>query len=525
MSILNKRYQTSRWNDFWGWINVRTSSDSIDDKQWTLGVNTATEWNKLITVPWYAQYVTLQAGLTRWQAISLYSNYLLIIHNRNLLVYNTTTWVTYTQSNAVVSTTDKYSIVTTKSLTSWKISIVLININLTTVEDIVAFEFDWTTFTAQTFVSLTNKNFKCGAFHEGKLLLGWNPLYPSNLYYSKTGAVLWAAATNIYDFSWYNSNFQAIWDWEAIVAILSNISELYVVKTNWFHRNTWTSDNWTAYLFQFKQESFTWAINTKCVLPVEKDIIYFDGINIRRISYEANMTALSDVSISKDIFPIIDALPDSQADNATMYYVYPFVKLFLRDKFSSNNSIAITYNIVDKSFSTQTWLNVVQWVGGFINNRRTAFFVSSQTSTVYEDNIWFTYNSWNIIFSQKSKRYVLWDWVDYKRISQVELYWKISPWLSTFIDIYVNWVVVDTREIFYEEIILPTTGSSLLGDTLLGWASEDEANNMRDYVVRYEYFTDGRDFQFWVRGNWQWRFELHWLNLTYKSIRAYDIHY
>lgn len=524
MSILNTWYKTSRWNDFWGGINLRNSSDSIDDKQWTQWINFVSEGNKLVTIPGYQEYITPWSGVSTSQAIAAYSTSILSIHNRNLYIYDTVAGTTFTRTNAVISTTDKYSIVTTKSFTSWKISIVLININLATTEDIVAYEFDWALFTAQTFISLTNKNFKCGAFHEGKLLLGWNPLYPSNLYYSKTGSVLGAAATNIYDFSWYNSNFQNIGDGEPVVAILSNISELYVFKTNSVHKNIGTFDNGTAYLFQFKQEASTWALNTKCVLPVEKDILYFDWINLRRISYEANMQALSDNSISKDIESIISWLPSSQSSNATMYYVYPFVKLFLRDKFSVNNSVGIIYNIVDKSFSIQTWLDVVQWIGGFINSKRVAYVVTPQTSTIYEDNQWIAYNAGNINASYKSKRYVLWDGVDYKRISQLELYGKVTQWLEVFIDVYVNGLLIDTRSILITEILLPTAGSSMVGNTLFGAAAEDALSPLNDYVVRYEYFNDGRDFQFWIRSNWQGRFELHGLNLIYKSIKAYDIH-
>ncbi len=91
MSILNTRYQTSRWNDFWGWINVRNSSDSIDDKQWTQWVNMSSEWNKLTTTLGYVNYLTMGSWVSKGQAIALFSNYILEIHNRNLYIYNTTT--------------------------------------------------------------------------------------------------------------------------------------------------------------------------------------------------------------------------------------------------------------------------------------------------------------------------------------------------------------------------------------------------------------------------------------------------
>ena len=522
MSLIAQSYKTSRWNDFWWGINLRTSSDAIDDKQWTVGNNMSSEWNKLVTIPWYVEYYTPSSWVTKSQWIALYSWKILTLHNRNLYLYDTATWSLYTKANAVWNNSDTYSILTTKSFSSGNISIVIININVATTEDIVAYEFDGSTFITKTFTSLTDKNFKCWAFYEWKLWLGWNPKFPSSLYTSRTWSVL--NSWYIYDFSAYDSSSQNIWDGEPIVSVVTNHNELFVFKTNSIWRLNSTKDTWSIMAYIFKQETATWALNSRCVVPVEQDIIYFDWINIRRLSYEVNINSLNDDSISKEINPIIESLPSSQASNATMYFVYPFVKLFLRDKFSINNSVAIVYNIVDKSFSTQSWLEVIQWVWGFVNNKRTAYFITSQTSTIYQDNVWYTYNWGNIQFNHKSKRYVLWDWVDYKRISQVELYGSITPWLIVNIDIMVNGSLVDTRQISFNEYILPTTWSSQFGDTLLWGNNEEDVPRTRDFVVRYEYFNDWRDFQFSVRWNWQWRFELHWLNLMYKSIKAYDIH-
>ena len=526
MWLKDKGYQTLRLNDFWGWINVRNSNDSIDDKQWQIGVNVVSDGNKLSTIPWYVQYVAPWTWVSRWQAIALYTWLILVLHNRNLYIYNTTSWVTYTKTNAVANAVDTYSILTTKAF-SWQIAIVIINNNLLTTEDIVAYEFDWTTFTTKTFTSLADKNFKCGMFYDWKLLLWGNPKFPSSLYGSKTWLV--ALPNNIYDFSAYDSSAQNVWDGEPIVAILSNHNELFIVKTNSIWRSQWPRDSWAdavskSYSYILRQETATWAINSQCVLAVEQDVIYFDWLNLRRLSYEVNINALNDDSISKEISNLFLDFPSNQSGNATMYFAYPFVKLCIRDKFSTNNSVGILYNIVDKSYSVQTWIEVVQWVGWFVNNRRTAYFISAQTSMVFQDNIGYTYNWGNINVSHKSKRYVLWDWVDYKRISQVELYWNISPWLESTIDIYVNGDIIDSRKILFSDIILPTTGSSNVWDTLLGWNSEGLNNPMRDFVVRYEYFNDGRDLTFWIRSNGQGKLELHWLNLMYKNIKAYDIH-
>lgn len=522
MSLANDGYRTSRWNDFgWG-MNVRYSSDAIDDKQSVMCLNTVSEWNKLITIPWYTNFVELGSGIKKGQAITMEGEYVLTLNNRNLYIYNTTTWTTYTSTNVVWDATSTYKIITTKSFASWKLSIVILNTYADVTEDIKAVEFDWTTFSFPTFTSLSNKNFKCGTFYEGKLWLWGNPAFPSSLYTSRTGSV--GNPTYIYNFSAYDSTSQNIWDWAAIVNITTNNSQLFVVKTNSSWNLVGTQDAGWILAYRFSQVSSTWALNTHCVLPVEQDILYFDGTSLRRMSYEMNLSALKDDNISEDIMKVIDELPDEQTKNATMWYAYPYAKLSLRDKFSTNNSITIIYNVVDKSYSIQSGLDVVQWVGGFLNSKRVAYFVSSQWAMVYQDNVWNTYNGWNIQVSNLSKRYVLWDGVDYKRISQVELYGKISPWLNIFIDVYVNWVVVDTREIYYSEVLLPTLGSANLGNTMI-WANNEEGEVLlRDYVVRYEYFNDWRDYQLWIRSNWQWKFELHWMNVMYKFIRAYDLH-
>lgn len=528
MSLKDKGYLTSRFYDFGGWINLRDSSDSIDDKQWTWWDNMVSEGNKLITVPWYVEYYAPWTWVSKWQAIALYSWKVLSLHNRNLYIFDTLTWTTYTKTNAVANAVDTYKIITTKSFSTGNIAMVILNTNISTTEDIVAYEFDWTTFTTKTFTSLTDKNFKCGTFYQGKLLLGGNPKFPSALYHSKTGSV--TASNNIYDFSGYDSNSQIVWDGEPIVSIMTNHNELFVFKTNSVWRSQWTQDSGAdavtkSYSYFLRQESATGAINTHCVLAVEQDVIYFDWLNFRRMSYEANINALNDDSISKEIAPLFDSLPKDQSWNATMWYSYPFVKLALRDKFSTNNSFNVLYNIVDKSYSVQTWIEVTQGIGGFINNKRTAYFITSQTSMVYNDNTWITFNWGNMRFSHKSKRYVFGDGVDYKRLSQVELYWKITPWMKTTIDIYVNGNIIDTRDIYFPDYILPTTWSTPFGDTLMGSNNEDAISPLQDFVVRYEYFHDWRDFQFAIRWNTQWRFELHGINLMYKNIKSFDLHH
>lgn len=529
MWLKDKGYVTSRWNDFGGWLNLRMSSDSIDDKQNIQSINMVSEGNKLVTSPWYVDYYTPWTTVAKWQWISLYSDYIFTLQDGDLYVFNTSTQTTYSQTSAVSSSTDSYKIINVKSF-SWNISIIMINVNSATTEDIKGYEFNTTThaFTSITFTWLSDKNFKCGIFFEWKLLLGWNPSFPSSLYYSKTWSV--ATPTNIYDFSGYSSNAQNIGDWEPLTWFVENNWTLFIFKSNSVFQVTWVNDTGAdaiskSFAYVARQLAAAGAINQFCAIPVEQDVMYFDGVNLRRVSYEANMAALSDDSVSKDIEEVFKTLPSSQSSVANMYYSYPFVKLFLRDKFSNNASIGVCYNVVDKSYSIQSGIEVIQWVGGFVDNKRTAYFITSLTSTVYKDWVSVSYNGGNIFTSHKSKRYVLGDWVDYKRISQVELYWKVSPLLRVYIDLYVNWVLVTTREIYKAEVLAPTTGWVPTWNSLFGANAEwMDLNWLQDYVERYELFNDGRDFSFWIRSNWQGKFELHWLNLMYKSIKAYDLH-
>ena len=520
MTIKDKSYITSRYNDFgWG-LNVRDSSESIDNKQATLAVNVVSEGNKIMTIPGYSELLTLSTWASRWQAIETYDGSIYAIYNSNLYAYNISTQVTKIQLAAVSSTTDTYRIIITKSF-SWGTAICLINTNSSTVEDVKVYEFDWTSFTPKTLTWLSNKNFKAWMWYEGRLFLGWNPLSPSVMYYSKVSAS-WLP-DNMYNFSWYPSNAQMIGDWEAIVHMLTNHNEVFIVKKTSIHRITWEKDTTTAYAFLTRQETSTWAVNWFCVIPVEQDIIYFDWINLRRLSYEININSMNDDSISREITPFIASLPSSQP-NATMWFAYPYVKLNLRDKFSQENALAVVYNIVDKSHTIQTWISWTQWAWGIIGIRRSCYFMDASSSKIYEDNKWDTYNWGEIFQSFITKFFSEWDSVDYKRISQCEIKWNVTPESRLYIDVWVDWNLITTKEIYKKWIISPTVGSASIWNTLLGWNDEGEYAYMREFKERIEIFSDGRTYAIWVRWNFQWKFELHYLGTTWKWIKAYDIH-
>ena len=95
-----------------------------------------------------------------------------------------------------------------------------------------------------------------------------------------------------------------------------------------------------------------------------QDIFYFDGNNIRRLSYETNTLTLKDTPISEKITPLIRLLPKEQTQ-ATACFTYPFYKLFLRTELSTDNNIALVYNVINKAWSVQTNVFVAHATSGY----------------------------------------------------------------------------------------------------------------------------------------------------------------
>ena len=520
------KFKTSRFSDFsWG-INLRNSADRIDDNQFQELINMSSEWNKLITIKWFKflKQLTWDSTIGEVQWIKLFSNYLICVFKANLYVYNLSTWVVSTQTSAVTSLTDRFQIVINKLA---DIAIILINTNPTSTEDIKAYEFNTTTlaFVNKAFTWLSNKNFKCGAFYEGKLMLGGNPAAPSVLYFSKT---FWATSlANIYDFSAYNSASQVVGDGEAIVSFASNNTEFFILKTNSIWKIVGSTDTWAAYAYQLRQETSTWIINTFCIVNVEKDIIYFDWTTFRRISYEQNIQALSDSAIGKDIENGIRSLSQNQKDNSFMVYSYPYVKLYLRSNTSTVNDFAILYNVVDKWFSTQVWVDGNIWTNWIYNNQKVSYIGSQFDSTIWQDSEWVNYNEWDISFQCRSKKVNFWDWVNYKQFVQMEFNWIITIWLEAYINIYVDWKQVGnpiTINSSPSTSLAPTMGATIFGASPFGSNNSEAEEDTTSFETKIDFYSSWREIEYTINWVWQWILELNWQTITYKHTKAYDIH-
>lgn len=518
-------FKTSRFSDFsWG-INLRNSPDKINDNQFQELNNMSSEGNKLNTIKWFKfiKQLTWDGSVWSVQWIKLFSNYLICIFKANLYVYNLTTWVVSTQAVAVISQTDRFQIVINK-LTD--ISIIIINTNPTTIENIKAYEFNLTTlvFVNKAFTWLSNQNFKCWAFYEGKLFLWGNPSAPSVLYFSKT---FWALSlANIYDFSAYNSASQVVWDWEAIIWFASNHTEFFIFKTNSIWKVITSIDTGTSYVYQLRQETATWAINVFCISNVEKDIIYFDWTTLRRISYEQNIQALSDSSIGKDIENGISSLTQTQKDNCFMIYSYPYVKLVLRSNTSTVNNFAILYNVVDKWFSTQTWIEANIGTNWIYNNVKVSYIGSQFDSTIFQDNISVNYNDSDITFYARSKEITFWDWVNYKQFYRMEFNGIITIWLSTSISIYVDGKLIITKTINSNpwSSLAPTIGTATFGSTPIGGNNIIVEWNTTNFETKIELYNTWKKIEYLLSWVGQGTLQLNWQTVTYKHTKAYDIH-
>lgn len=112
------------------------------------------------------------------------------------------------------------------------------------------------TFNPHTITGLTDAKFTVSAFYQGKLLLGGNPLYPSSLYYSKTGNATTAIATPDawMNFSGYNGGSQVVGTGQfPITAIRGNNSGFYVCTNKDIWKILSEVDNGTTFAYQLNQ--------------------------------------------------------------------------------------------------------------------------------------------------------------------------------------------------------------------------------------------------------------------------------
>lgn len=514
-----KNYPTTRYNDFgWG-MNTRDSEDFIEDKQGVLLKNFQCEGNKLVTIKGYEELVSKWNGNIK--GISSWDKYVTYIWGTSLYVYNTNTWTEVSVSIGTSWASTLYNINVGKVLDTF-----IVITDTLWVEDMRMYRYNGTTLTSQAFTWLSNLKFTCCSFMGTQLWAWGNILAPNVLYASRLAWPL--NESNIYNFTYAVAQYaiaDPIGDVNPISWFIENGWYKYIAKTNWMFRVTEitvpTTTSW-AWVVHDKVTS-TWPINQQVLQSIDQDVMYFDWRNVRRLSYEVDTSALKDSATSSEISTYINSLPEEQPQ-ATAWFIYPYYKLFLKDRFSSTNNIGLVYNVREKSWSTQFWMFPSVGTNSYWNNKRVAYFgLWIAWGQIFRDNTWISFWGSDVNYTYLSKKYAFGDNLDYKRLWEIEIFGKVSSWISVYIDVILDSKVIDTREIFFENTITSTLWSSTVWVTTLGWV--ETTTNLNDYRYRYEYFNDWVFLQFRIRATWTWYFELHWMNVESKYVKAFPIHY
>lgn len=509
-------YSTLRISDIgWGIDTYRWDSE-IDNNQGVSSVNYQVEGNKLNVIPGFTEFIwTVELPGAAWavKGMGSYGDYLFVINSTRITVVKDGAYVsnlldTFSSSNYDILSYflgDLYLVITDKS----------------GAEDVRFLKLTISTsgLAAVSPTGLSDKKFTSAGFYLSRVVLGGNPKYPGNIFSSVPASV--SAPTLSYDFSWTGSSSRVVGDGNQVITGFSTRQWVFYVVTKTSVWKAWDTLSWYDYVLS--KETNTWAVNQSVIQPVEQDLFYFDGFAVRRLSYEANTLALKDASISDSISNEILSLPRNQ-EAAVSSFSYPHYKLFLRSDTSSGNDTCFVYNVIRKSWTTQTNITASCSTSSFDWEPLT-FLGSPYEPKVYVEEKRIRAFDWGTInASYVGKVHTLWDDSDFKRFSQLEIFGKIAPGLTLYVDLIVDGTVVQTREISKAATLSSTTGTETSGIST-SWGGGTGNEPLEDFVYRYEMWSDGRGFQLWLRSNWYGNLEVNGFNLTYKFLKNYPVHY
>ena len=463
--MTRRAYKSFPYNDFWGGLNLRDSSNQIEEKQSTICENFSFEWNRLITAKKIKEKWNLSAS---WEIKSILKSGDDIYFTHWGKVYKN--WVEVVISSGTLPDKRGY-------LSVWW--------------DLIFFTFDdWTeppyyldsgTLTSVAGVGEPRYNI----IYNGKWVLGgyWN----DNIYFSKT-----ASPTNkadIYDFSAYSAGNQSVgWDSRGIITWFK-IGEnwLYVFKKNASYYSNSENDTGLTFQFIFNKITSNWAINQNAIEEVNQEIFYLDWVSrsVRRLWYEKDSTTLRDTAVSDEIEPIFKLLSDDLSASS-LSYKYPNLKVMLRSPFAWEwvNDVCLSYNVDVKSWSTETKKTCSVAKGWFL--------WSVYEWIVYEDDE-NPATEWVRIGKELDLGFP----VDYKRFWEVEVNGKMDSTLTAYFDIYIDWKIKETRTVNVEPNLSNTLGTTLMWTWIL-WAPQ-ATSDTTDFKERFDIFYEWRNIKIGVR--------------------------
>lgn len=346
----------------------------------------------------------------------------------------------------------------------------------------------------------------------GKILSTW---LTDNIEFSKTYHT--DQPSDILVFSWYDAWNQAVSAWNPWYLTWFIIWEdwLYVFKNNEVYKNTkgdeydWKSKNTITWVeeyvlkYNFKPVTKTWAYSQECITQYWQEIFYYDWINksIRRLRYEEQQQTLRDTAISHEVDTLLKDIPNPPT-NHTQLHSLTFKYPNLEFNYCSTN------NFIDNSFWPQTVLpdsqlifNVETWSWATRPLLTDKGEAPLQPSNWYYINInkeVFDFTSTAEYWEFESKVYTL-NWVDsyWKRFGWFDIVWDIEPnsWetKTLTIDIYINWVLEETRTL-------------------------SSTTDLLRFRERIDLYNDWQDIQFKLTHSWKWKIAITDCYLYYKEL-------
>ena len=483
------KYQSFPFSDLWGGLNLRDSANQIQDKQVLVCENWNFEGNRIITSKKIKEKYNLW-GTTPIRAITKYGDDIYFTH-----------WAKIYKNGVELPIT-----VGTLPDKKWYIS-VWWDLVFFTFDDgsTTPYYLDGTTLTAKAWVG----NPKYNIIYNGKWILGGYG--NDNIYYSKTANP--SNRLDIVDFSAYAGGSQAVgWDLGGIVTGLKVWENwFYVFKKNSIYYTNSEKDTWSTFSFIFNKITSNGAINQNAIEDVNQEIFYYDGISrsVRRLGYEQNLTTLRDSSISDEIRTVFPTLAEDQT-SASLSYKYPNLKVFLRSRFAGTwvNDICLSYNVDVKSWSNETKKTCGVAKGWYLG--------SIYEWIIYEDDK-NPATEWVFVTWEKD----LGIGVDYKRFWELEIKGKLEHTLTLLVDIYIDWVIQETRTITVPEVTTPTLGTTLLWVSSIG--APPELSQLVEFRERFDLYYTGRYLKFWVRYEWIWSAEVNYYKIEALPLRWHNI--
>lgn len=379
---------------------------------------------------------------------------------------------------------------------------------------------EWDTTTPTSNVTVPYFGMKTVAFVDTRLMIGWAPLQPWVLYFSRP-----ASATNpeyAFDFSWTGSWARVVSTGWRISKIFENNDKLYIGTDTEIYSGVFTD----ATTLQTTLFANSGILCHEAQEVVNQESFFFDGRDVRRLSYEANILAIKDSSVSDKIRNTIANLPEGnqlskyKLDTISSSFLFPLYKLYARSLSADTPDVAFVYNVIDKSWSIHT----VQVKSSCIisYNKRSLITTNGTLELQIQDDTHYGYGGGATTLIYASPEYSFWDNVDYKRYVQYEIYGDITDEVKARVDFYIDGELKLTKYTKVHALHSPTTGASTLGSTPLG--ANSQQNTTSGFRERFEMFMDGQSIQVVVTLTEVAYIKIYGHNFQYKFVPAYPIH-